>query len=124
MEQLIEALCYVDLVKEGGVTSLHITTQQGQAAVTQLLLATRCNIHLQNVESITALQVAQRMGHTAIVTLIQNTKQQVAKNVVRQAEEVRSSLSPECLVTLLTAVPDEDWCSTWAACRTIMLRRT
>ena len=28
------------------------------------------------------------------------------------------------LVSLLVAVPDEDWCRTWAACRTIMLRRT
>jgi hypothetical protein len=28
------------------------------------------------------------------------------------------------LVSLLVTVPDEDWCWTWAACRTIMLRRT
>ncbi len=56
--------------------------------MTHLLRTAPCNIDLQGI---TALQVAQRMGHTAIATLIRNTKQKIAKNVVRQVEEELSS---------------------------------
>jgi hypothetical protein len=59
------------------------------------------------------------MGHTAIPTLIRNTRQKIAESIVRQAEEERLGL-----VALLAAVPQEDWCRTWPACRTIMFRRT
>jgi hypothetical protein len=72
-----------------------------------------------NVHGMTALHAAERMGHTAIATLIRNTRQKIAESVVRQAEEERLGL-----VALLAAVPPEDWCRTWPACRTIMFRRT
>ena len=39
------------------------------------------------------------------------------------AEGTRQPDGPD-LVALLGAVPAEDWCRTWAACRTIMFRRT
>jgi hypothetical protein len=59
------------------------------------------------------------MGHNAIATLIRNTRQKIAESIVRQAEQERLGL-----VALLAAVPQEDWCRTWPACRTIMFRRT
>lgn len=94
------------------------------AAATKQLIEARCNMNIPNVDGITALHAAQRMGHTAIATLIRNTRQKNAKSVARQAEEERSSTTTGRLVRVLESVPEEDWCRTWAACRTIMLRRT
>ena len=53
------------------------------------------------------------------VKVMLNTKQKLARDVLPW-----SLLPPDYLVRTLEAVPAEDWCRTWAACRTIMLRRT
>jgi hypothetical protein len=124
--QLIEARCNLDLQAKDGSTPLHIAAKNGHADVTKQLIEGRCDIDVQtkagatpNLDGITALHAADRMGHFAIAHLIRNTRQKIAKSVARQAEEDRLRL-----VALLAAVPQEDWCRTWAACRTIMLRRT
>jgi hypothetical protein len=48
-----------------------------------------------------------------------------AKEAGGQGEtEKGKQLSTDAFAAALGAVPAEDWCRTWAACRTIMLRRT
>jgi hypothetical protein len=119
--QLIEARCNIDLQREDGCTALCLAAQNGHAGVTNQLIEASISwsIDVPNVHGMTALYAAERMGHTAIDTLIRNTRQKIAESVVRQAEEERLGL-----VALLAAVPQEDWCRTWPACRTIMFRRT
>ena len=118
---LIQTHCNsnIDLQREDGCTALCLAAQNGHAGVANQLIEARCSIDVPNVHGMTALHAAERMGHTAIATLIRNTRQKIAESIVRQAEEERLGL-----VALLAAVPQEDWCRTWAACRTIMLRRT
>ncbi len=116
---LIQTHCNIDLQREDGCTALFIATQNGHAGVTNQLIEAHCNINIPNVHGSTAVHAAERMGHTTIATLIRNTRQKIAESVVRQAEEERPGL-----VALLAAVPQEDWCRTWPACRTIMFRRT
>ena len=109
-KQLLEACCNMDLQMENGATPLFIAAQNAHAGVTNQLIEARCNINIPNVHGSTALHAAERMGHTAIATLIRNTRQKIAKSVARQAEEERLGL-----VSLLAAVPQEDWCRTWPA---------
>ena len=114
-EQLLQAPCNVDLQMQGGVSRSFLDRYFELAS----LIEARCSIDVPNVHGMTALHAAERMGHTAIPTLIRNTRQKIAESIVRQAEEERLGL-----VALLAAVPQEDWCRTWPACRTIMFRRT
>ena len=109
----------MDLQRQVGCTALFMAAQNCHPGVTNQLIEARCSIDVPNVHGMTALHAAERMGHTAIATLIRNTRQKIAESIVRQAEEERLGL-----VALLAAVPQEDWCRTWPACRTIMFRRT
>ena len=107
---LIEARCNINVQQKHGSTPLFIVADKGHTGVTNQLIEGRCNINIPNVDGLTALHAAERMGHTAIATLIRNTRQKIAKSVARQAEEERLGL-----VSLLAAVPQEDWCRTWPA---------
>jgi hypothetical protein len=45
-------------------------------------------------------------------------------DVIDARTTARTILAPDALTAALAAVPAEDWCRTWAADRTIMLRMT
>ena len=55
----------------------------------------------------------------------QPAEQKKRTRTTRQATQTQPSLlAADAFVAALGAVPAEDWCRTWAAGRTIMLRRT
>jgi ankyrin repeat protein len=91
-----------------GTTPLHVATNNGHAAVTQLLLAVRCNIDLQATNGITALQVAQRAEHAAIATLIRNTKQKRTEDVLLQASPEKIKKQQEDADRAMRELLEED----------------
>jgi len=129
----------MDLQREDGCTPLFIAAAKGDAAVTELLIAARCNVDLQDKDGCTPLHLAAHNGHATVTKqlieagcnitdiVMRNTEQKIVMRNTKQkvaGDILRWSLPPEYFLDTLAAVPAEDWCRTWAACRTIMLRRT
>jgi hypothetical protein len=55
----------------------------------------------------------------------QPAEQKKRTRTTRQATQTQPALlAADGFAAALEAVPDEDWCRTWAACKTIMLRKT